>query len=459
MRSVWAIALLSLRNAVRSRVVVLLLALLVLGVIGIPLTVKSDGTLTGYVQILVRYTLGFSLGVLLLATVWAGCAAVASEIQRKQIHLLLTKPVSGAQLWLGKWLGLVILNTLVLTVCALVTYGLLLWDTRPGQLSAADSAKLSGEIMVARAQVQPVPFDVNKRVRERFDELQLRGEMPTNMPPAVVYRTLFDLAQREAHTVPSGGKITWRFDLPAAAEHAPAIQLRCKLSAAALAPMTLRGRWVLRRERGGEARALVTEHPSQGQHSLTVPGAVLAGEGALLVEYDNVNEAAVTLLFDPQNGLTVLVPVGGWLSNFLRALLISDCLLALVAALGVTAGSMFSLPVAAFVVFQLLLMFSTAGMVHSLATHDATFNMAMPDVVREHGWLSNAVSGFYRVLEILITPMQNDDPLAMVANGEWIAWPVVAWTFLKQILLASVALLLVSTAALRRRELALPMDG
>jgi hypothetical protein len=458
MRSVWAIALLSLRTAVRSRVVIGLLSILVLGVIGIPLTVKSDGTLAGYVQILVRYTLGFAMGVLLLATVWAGCAAVASEIQRKQIHLLVTKPVSGAQLWLGKWLGLVILNTLVLAVCALVTYGLLRWNTRAGQLNAADAQKLAGEIMVARARVPPAPFAVEQRVKERFAELQQRGELPTNMPPTAIYQALFTAAQVETHTVAPGGKITWRFALPAACERAPAFQLRYNLAAALQAPLNIRGRWVVRRERGGEACEIAADHPAQGQHSLTVPGTALAGEGALLVEYANVNQEGLSLLFDTQTGLTMLVPVGGWLSNYLRALLISDCLLALVAALSITAGSLFSLPVAAFVVFQLLIMFSTAGMIHSLATREAGFVAALPDMVRTTGWLSEAVSGFYRGLEVLIMPMQNDDPLAMVATGEWIAWPVVAWTFAKQIVVTSGLLLLVAVAALRRRELALPTE-
>lgn len=458
MRSVWAIALISLRNAIRSRVVVLLLTILVLGVIGIPLTVKSDGTLAGYVQILVRYTLGFSLGVLMLATVWAGCAAVASEIQRKQIHLLITKPVTPAQLWLGKWLGLVILNTVVLAVCGLVTYGLLRWNTRAALLSPADREQLATEIIVARARLAPQPFTVENRVRQRYTEMQGRNELPTNMPPATIFKALFEAAQLEAHTVPPGRKINWRFELPPGSVASPAFQLRCKLASALLAPMTLHGRWVIQRERNGQPYEVTDEHPSHGQHSLNVPGKALAGEGAVLVEYDNVNEKPVTLLFDTQSGLQLLVPVGGWVANFLRALLISDCLLALIAALGITAGSMFSMPVAAFVVFQALIIFNTAGMIHSLATREASFAAALPGLIQPPGWIDEAMGWFYRGLEILIMPMQNDDPLAMVATGEWISWPVVAWTFAKQIVLASGLLLLLAVAALRRRELALPTD-
>ena len=458
MRQVWAIALISLRNAIRSRVVTLLLTILVIGVIAIPLTVKSDGTLAGYVQILVRYTLGFAMGVLMLATLWAGCAAVSVEIERKQIQLLVTKPVGAVQIWLGKWLGLVILNCVALTVCAVTTQGLLRWNTRPERLSAAERKQLATEIIVARARVLPQPFDVTERVRARFAELQTRDEVPTNMPPAAVFKALQSTALLEAQTIPPGGRLRWRFDLPAAVEATDAFQLRYKLSSSYLAPLTIRGRWNIHREQEGNAYETMQEHPSNGQHSLTVPGTALQGAGVLLVEYENVNETPVTLIFGPDNGLALLLPVGGWLPNFTRAIFISACMLALIAALGVTAGSLFSMPVAAFVVLQALVMFSAAGMVHSLATHETSWAALLPGVVAPPGWLDQAMAWFYRVMELLIMPLQNDDPLALVATGEWIAWPVVAWTFAKQIVLASGCLLLLAVAALRRRELALPMD-
>ena len=458
MRQVWAIALISLRNAIRSRVVALMLGILVIGVIAIPLTVKSDGTLTGYIQILVRYTLGFSTGVLMLATVWAGCAAVSIEIQRKQIHLLVTKPVGAARLWLGKWLGLVILNTVALAVCATITYGLLRWNTRPEVLNAADRRQLATEIIVARARVAPQPFQVGERVRARFAEMQTRGEIPTNLPPTAVLKALRDTAMIEAQTVPPSGKLTWHFDLPIDQEATPSFQLRYKLSSSFLAPLAIRGHWQIRRAQSGQPYEITEEHPSNGQHSLTVPGTALRGTGELIVEYDNIHSTPVTLLFGPHDGLTLLVPVGGWLPNFVRAILISGCMLALIAALGVTAGCLFSMPVAAFAVFQILVMISTAGMIHSLATRETSFAEVMPGHLAPPGWLDQAMLWFYRVLEILVMPLQNNDPLAMVATGEWIPWSAVTWTVVKQIVLSAGCLMLLAVASLRRREMALPVD-
>ena len=101
MNRILAIAGIAIRNAVRSRVVIILLGILLLVIIGLPLTVKGDGTIAGQVRILLSYTLGFVSFILSLATLWAGCAAVSLEIQEKQIHLVVTKPVRRVQIWLG----------------------------------------------------------------------------------------------------------------------------------------------------------------------------------------------------------------------------------------------------------------------------------------------------------------------------------------------------------------------
>ena len=64
---------------------------------------------------------------------WAGCAAVSLEIQERQIHLIVTKPVRRAQIWLGKWLGLLILNAALIAFSGAVVYFLLQMDSPPGK--------------------------------------------------------------------------------------------------------------------------------------------------------------------------------------------------------------------------------------------------------------------------------------------------------------------------------------
>ena len=92
MNKILAIAGIAIRNAVRSRIVIILLGILLLVIVGLPLTVKGDGTIAGQVRVLLGYTLGLVSFILSLTTLWAGCAAVSLEIQERQIHLSSQSP-------------------------------------------------------------------------------------------------------------------------------------------------------------------------------------------------------------------------------------------------------------------------------------------------------------------------------------------------------------------------------
>ena len=93
MRRILAIAGLAVRASIRSRLVVALLLILLTTVIGLPLTVQSDGTPEGYVRIVIGYTLGLASLILSLTALWSGALSIAREVDEKQIQMLCSKPV------------------------------------------------------------------------------------------------------------------------------------------------------------------------------------------------------------------------------------------------------------------------------------------------------------------------------------------------------------------------------
>ena len=119
-----AIVRLTLRDAVRSRVVVSLLAALLLVLVGLPLLVQSDGTPAGRLRIILEYALAAAIGLLSAATLWAGCATVAAELQDRRLFIVLAKPVHRWEIWLGKWLGIVVMDAAALAVTGLVVAAL-----------------------------------------------------------------------------------------------------------------------------------------------------------------------------------------------------------------------------------------------------------------------------------------------------------------------------------------------
>jgi hypothetical protein len=212
MKRVLAIAGITVRSAVRSRIVVVLLALLLVTIVALPLTIKSDGTLASYVHVALLYTLSAVSILLSVATLWAGCAAIAAEIQDRHIHLIVTKPVRRIELWLGKWLGLMALNLALLALAGGVTYGFLRWNLNPDRLSAKEQQQLRDEILVARRPLRPEPIPVDDQARE----ILARQPVAPNVPPDQALLAIRESLRRQAHSVPPGVAVRFTFRLPQA---------------------------------------------------------------------------------------------------------------------------------------------------------------------------------------------------------------------------------------------------
>src|SRR6202030_2177139 len=99
-------------------------------VIGLPLLLKDDGTAQGFTQILLTYTLSTVTGLLGLSTLWLACGTLARDIEECQMQIVAVKPIARWQIWLGKWLGIVILNAALLALAGASVYGLLQYRAR-----------------------------------------------------------------------------------------------------------------------------------------------------------------------------------------------------------------------------------------------------------------------------------------------------------------------------------------
>src|SRR5579864_1799363 len=148
MQRIFAIAWLTWKAALRFKLFLVIAALLVLAVVGLPLVIKDDGTAQGFTQIILTYTLSAITLLLGLSTLWLACGTLARDIEECQIQVVATKPVARWQIWLGKWLGIVSLNAALLAIAGAGVYGLLQW--RATRLPAAEQTILRNEVLVAR---------------------------------------------------------------------------------------------------------------------------------------------------------------------------------------------------------------------------------------------------------------------------------------------------------------------
>src|SRR5262250_3383554 len=148
MQSLFAIAWLTWKAALRFRLFLVVAVLLLAAVVGLPMLVKDDGTARGFTQILMTSTLSVITVLLGLSTLWLSCGTLARDIEECQIQVVAVKPVARWQIWLGKWLGIVSLNAALLALSGACVYGLLQW--RATRLPAAEQTILRNEVLVAR---------------------------------------------------------------------------------------------------------------------------------------------------------------------------------------------------------------------------------------------------------------------------------------------------------------------
>src|SRR5947208_8249859 len=127
MQGIIAIAWLTWKAAFRFRLFLVIAALLLAAVVGLPILIKDDGTARGFTQILLTYTLSVITGLLGLSTLWLACGTLARDIEECQMQMVAVKPIARWQIWLGKWLGLVTLNAALLAVSGGSVYSLMQW--------------------------------------------------------------------------------------------------------------------------------------------------------------------------------------------------------------------------------------------------------------------------------------------------------------------------------------------
>src|SRR5580765_5587237 len=145
MQRLLAIAWLTWKAALRFRLFLVITALLLAAVVGLPILIKDDGTARGFTQILLTYTLSTITTLLGLSTLWLACGTLARDIEDCQMQVVAVKPIARWQIWLGKWLGIMSLNAALLAISGASVFVLLQW--RATRLPEAEQQILRNEVL------------------------------------------------------------------------------------------------------------------------------------------------------------------------------------------------------------------------------------------------------------------------------------------------------------------------
>ncbi|MGE3309964.1 MAG: ABC transporter permease [Limisphaerales bacterium] len=447
-----SVAWLTVRAAFRYRLVVVLICLLVGAVLVLPMVIKHDGTAQGFTQILLTYTLGVISSLLSVVTLWLACGTLARDVDECQMQVVATKPIPRWQIWIGKWLGVMLLNALLLAVSTGAVFLLLQW--RATQLPAEVQQALRSNVLTARASVREPEPDLDAKVdammAARREELLAKGvdlkafraqsrEMlkarEQVVPPSYFRRFQLDFrAGQEAlkrnpifvkvkfHTPELSAKRPYEIEVVAGPPESP--------------------------QRVGAFRSLAAE----ASHEIELDNVVLDARGFLVVEI--ANRSDTPLIFPLEDGFEVLYREGGFGLNYIRAVLVLACALGLLAAIGLFAASFLSFPVAAFLATTVLILGLSSGTLKSVVEDRTVLGFEHDTNTQLYPAVDAVMVPLFAVLLKAVNLVHQFSPIDAVSTGRSVTWADVARSGTLVIGVMGGLFAAIGITAFTRRELA-----
>ena len=437
---VFAVARNVLTEAVRLKVSLVFIVLLILGLAAVPGLLQETSPLRYRVQAFLQYGTSGAFWVIAMLTLLLSAASVTFEQRDRVIWQTMTKPVSAWQYVAGKWLGVCVLNAVLLMVCGSAVFMFTEYlrgqkaqgeimpyvaNTGMGTISE-DRRILHFQILQARVAVQPEsPFDMfhedMDRVIEDYVQRQKQISLDYEDTPAT-RRELREDIYKELMTayrsIEPGSSEVFRFvGLGDARGGSTPIVLRFRIESGSNYPgETYRLMFII----GGQP---VVRQVALGQMHIidNIPPTAIDSNGQLDITVINGNpfEGIVnplTLTFPP-DGLQVTYSVGSYHWNFLRVMLVLWLKLAFLSILAIAGSTFLSFPVACLIAFGVFFAAEGAGYLKEASMT----------------YTSGEDPGLWRLVQLVVGPIAhsvawtfqsyaNLDPVTRLVDGRLLPW-------------------------------------
>lgn len=426
MKAIKAMAMLTVRDATRSSLFASALVLALTASAALPVLIKGDGSARGNVKIAVEYTLTAVMYVLGAMVLWTGVRAGGADIAGRQAHLLVTKPVSGFEIWIGKWVGLLFVAAALLAASGTAAYLALLWKTRPSALSPEERPALAEEVLVARSMIRPeMPVRPNWTARDRATSLRPGESRAWDFVPG---RDIAGLPMRFEYTMTSPRQLEFK-------------------------PVAVK--WAAGPAGGASATVFEGGVIAGTRHSFALPRDAAGGDGRIHVEVVNMQSNPPADISFGRDSAAVFARTGGFGMNMLKVLVIIFCQLAALAALGLTAGCLLSTPVALFASASVVTIL-TLGSFINVAASDRDMVIYRP--VRSISGMDRLMKAHFSLLNTVVGPLRKYNMISSLPAGRMVPWATVGKACGSFVLFYGGVMCLAGSGLFRRRELGLPRE-
>jgi hypothetical protein len=447
MHSIRAVAINTIKQALRMKVAVVftILLLVLLPVLGI--TATGDETLKGRLQTFVSYALSLTSFLLCLLTIIVSIYTITSDIEQRQIFTVITKPIRRYQLILGKLLGVIVLDVILLCLFSAVIYTITIYTPKFTKPSDEELIEANNGFFTARASLNVPVENVTREVTDRYNELNSKGELPENVPQDEIIAQLTQQAQLAKRAAAVGEPLLWEFkNVKPLAEN---LFIRFKYDVSINPPDSqVWGRWFVGDYQffkyGTQSKTPIYEkvhkHSVRDFHEIEIPAEVVPEHGHLAVAFRNEPLNGVAIIFPP-DGLEVLYKADSFTSNFIRVVLLILLRLVFLACLGTLASSFLSFPVAILFCFVVFFTASFSGFVLE------SFDFLSEDI--------GAVYSYSLKWVIKLLPeFDKYNPSKFLVPARLITWSLLAKCALLMVCIKAFLILIFSLVIFRYREIA-----
>jgi len=356
-----AIAGATLRLCLRNGGAVFLCLLAMALASGIFFAARGDGSLAHELQMRLRHALAFATGLINFALMYIGCVSLRRDLDQRHFHLIAAAPVHRAQIWLGKYLGLMGLGlaahlgtALALAACCLAFVAR--WEP------AGDRALLGDRFLQAwavhRPDQPPMEDIVEREFRQRLAEWRHHEEEDDHgcsdpghhhgEPEWFIRQELVKEVRRSLQMVPPGASKTWRFALDAARSDNAEIRLQGKFYTEQKRVL-VEGDWEVAAPGCPPAWTGAFSGWPYLPFEMRIPRAAMPPGPVVEVTFRGRGTPYLIFPVSEADGIRLLAGHGTVAANYLRLLFASLLHLGLLLALALALAAMFSYSVAVFV--------------------------------------------------------------------------------------------------------------
>lgn len=454
MTRIWAIARQTIAEGIRMKIALVFIAFLLMLVVGLPFSLRHEDSVSTAIQTFLSFSLGATSLTLSLLTIFLS-RSLSDEMVNRQILILMTKPIPRWQFIVGKWLGIVSLNFVLLCAAGIGIYSAVQVMSSMPPRDQLDALRMRDQVLTARHSIRCEVPDFSSMAGRLYEQRLEQG----------AYSNMADLdVDQERERLIKKLEIRWRTILPQdfrviefkniRCDRRPnrTLQIRYKAEVETYAPdEILRSVWLFGNPEKGTATYEIRRRDVIGRyHTIPVPTDAVAADRTLTAQLFNVNpfegepQYRNVISLQPGEEAQALFEVGTFGGNLLRLMMLMMCKLVFLAAFALMTTCVFSFPVACLVTLTFLAMASMVGFLNDAVTFFDKEGVA--------GVFQTYVEYLYRAVFFIIPDFSRYDGTRLLVDGRNVTLMWVLTGIRDLVVVGTTVIMFVACLLFQRRE-------